>query len=143
EVRARRARRPGRRQWRPVQPARAVRWLQAVGQRARARQVRSRGVPRGQEHPALRVFLGTDHAAYETKEELKTWLAEQGHEPVDCGALTYDPDDDYPGFCADAARRAVAEQGSVAIVLGGSGNGEQMAANKVAGARAALCWSVE
>jgi len=87
-----------------------------------------------------RVFLGTDHAGYELKEHLKTVLAADGHDVVDCGALAYDADDDYPSFCIDAARRAVAE-GGIGVVLGGSGNGEQMAANKVPGARAALCWA--
>ena len=87
-----------------------------------------------------RVFVGTDHAGYELKERLKEVLAGDGHEVVDCGAFTYDADDDYPAFCVEAARRAVAE-GGVGLVLGGSGNGEQIAANKVPGARAALCWS--
>jgi ribose 5-phosphate isomerase B len=87
-----------------------------------------------------RVFLGTDHAAFALKEHLKAVLAADGHDVVDCGALAYDAEDDYPAFCLDAATRAVAE-GGVGIVLGGSGNGEQIAANKVAGVRAALCWS--
>ena len=86
----------------------------------------------------MRIFLGTDHAGFELKEHLKTVLADA----VDCGAATYDADDDYPSFCIDAATRAVAE-GGYAVVIGGSGNGEQIAANKVPGARAALCWSPE
>jgi ribose 5-phosphate isomerase B len=89
-----------------------------------------------------RVFLGTDHAGFELKEHLKKALAADGHDVEDCGALAYDPDDDYPAFCISAARRAVAE-GGVGIVLGGSGNGEQISANKVAGVRAALCWSAD
>jgi ribose 5-phosphate isomerase B len=89
-----------------------------------------------------RVFLGTDHAGYELKEHLRALLAADGHEVVDCGALAFDAEDDYPSFCIDAAARAVGE-GGYAVVLGGSGNGEQIAANKVPGARAALCWSVE
>jgi ribose 5-phosphate isomerase B len=91
--------------------------------------------------PAVRIYLGTDHAGYDLKERVKAWLVEHGHEPVDCGAHVHDPDDDYVAFCADAARRVVADPGSLGVVLGGSGNGEAMAANKVAGARAALCWS--
>ncbi len=87
----------------------------------------------------MRIFLGTDHAGYELKEHLKTVL---GDDAVDCGAHTYDADDDYPSFCIDAATRAVAE-GGYAVVIGGSGNGEQIAANKVHGARAALCWSAD
>ena len=86
----------------------------------------------------MRIFLGTDHAGYALKEHLKAVLGEV----VDCGAETYDPDDDYPAYCVDAATRAVAE-GAYAVVIGGSGNGEQIAANKVPGARAALCWSEE
>ena len=66
-----------------------------------------------------------------------------GHEPVDCGAYTYDADDDYPAFCIAAAEKTVADPGSLGIVLGGSGNGEQIAANKVPGVRCALGWSVE
>ena len=89
-----------------------------------------------------RVFLGTDHAGYDLKEHLRAWLVAEGHEVVDCGATAFDPEDDYPSFCIEAARRAVAE-GGYAVVLGGSGNGEQMSANKVPGARAALCWSAE
>lgn len=88
------------------------------------------------------IFVGADHAGFELKEHLATWLRSRDYEVVDCGAHSYDPLDDYPDYCAAAARRAV-EVGSLAIVLGGSGNGEQMAANKVAGARAALCWSPE
>ena len=87
-----------------------------------------------------RVFLGTDHAGYEAKERLAAVLAADGHDVTDCGAFAYDADDDYPAFCIEAARQAVAS-GGVGIVLGGSGNGEQMAANKVPGVRAALCWS--
>jgi ribose 5-phosphate isomerase B len=90
----------------------------------------------------MRVFLGTDHAGYELKEHLRAVLAEYGHDVVDCGATAFDAEDDYPSFCIDAATRAVAE-GAFAVVLGGSGNGEQIAANKVLGARAALCWSPE
>jgi ribose 5-phosphate isomerase B len=62
---------------------------------------------------------------------------------VDVGAHTYDAVDDYPAFCVEAARRTVADPGSLGLVLGGSGNGEQIAANKVPGCRAALAWSVE
>ncbi len=91
----------------------------------------------------MRVHLGTDHAGLELKEALVAWLSENGHEPVDHGAHEYDPDDDYPPFCVAAARAAVEEPDSLAVVIGGSGNGEQIAANKVRGARAALAWSTE
>ena len=66
-----------------------------------------------------------------------------GHEVIDVGAAGYDPDDDYPTFCIEAARRTVGDEGSLGVVIGGSGNGEQIAANKVRGCRAALAWSTE
>ncbi len=91
----------------------------------------------------MRVYLGSDHAGFELKASLIEHLTSQGHEPVDCGALTFDPDDDYPPPCIAAAGRTVADPGSVGIVIGGSGNGEQIAANKVAGVRAALAWNDE
>ena len=91
----------------------------------------------------MRVHIGSDHAGFELKSHLITWLADHGYEPVDHGAATYDADDDYPPFCIAAAQAAVDEPGSLAVVIGGSGNGEQMAANKVKGARAALAWSTE
>src|ERR1700761_6329594 len=90
---------------------------------------------------AMRVFLGSDHAGFELKATLIGHLAVQGHEPVDCGALTYDPEDDYPAPCIAAAQRTVDEPGTLGVVIGGSGNGEQIAANKVKGVRAALVWS--
>ena len=89
----------------------------------------------------MRVFLGSDHAGFELKARLIEHLRSGGHDPVDCGALTFDPDDDYPSPCVTAATRTVAEPGSLGVVIGGSGNGEQIAANKVRGARAALVWS--
>jgi ribose 5-phosphate isomerase B len=91
----------------------------------------------------VRVHIGGDHAAYELHRELVRWLAEEGHEVVDHGPTEYDEQDDYPVFVLRAAEGVVADQGSLGIVLGGSGNGEQMAANKVAGIRAALCHTVE
>ena len=91
----------------------------------------------------MRVHLGADHAAYEAKAELVTWLEGQGHEVVDHGPHHLDPLDDYPVFCLRAAAGVAGDAGSLGIVLGGSGNGEQIAANKVPGARCALAWSVE
>src|SRR3954462_1655619 len=89
----------------------------------------------------MRVYLGSDHAGFELKERLVEHVGALGHEAVDCGAHTYDPEDDYPAPCIAAATRMVADPGSLAIVVGGSGNGEQIAANKVRGVRAALVWS--
>jgi ribose 5-phosphate isomerase B len=91
----------------------------------------------------VRVYLGSDHAGFELKTHLVKHLAEQGHEVIDVGPAVYDPEDDYPAFCIATALRVVADEGSLGIVIGGSGNGEQIAANKVPGARAALTWSVE
>lgn len=91
----------------------------------------------------MRVHIAADHAGFDLKTHLISWLSANGYEPVDHGAHTYDALDDYPPFCVDAAAAAVAEPGSLAIVIGGSGNGEQIAANKVKGARAALAWSTE
>lgn len=91
----------------------------------------------------MRVHLGSDHAGLELKDHLVTWLREQGHEPVDHGPFVHDPDDDYPVFCLRAAEAVVADAGSLGVVIGGSGNGEAIAANKVQGVRAALAWSDE
>ncbi|HHX86107.1 MAG TPA: ribose-5-phosphate isomerase [Actinomycetales bacterium] len=91
----------------------------------------------------MRIYLGADHAGFETKNAIAEHLEASGHEVVDCGAHTYDAEDDYPAFCIAAAEKVVADPGSLGIVLGGSGNGEQIAANKVTGARCALAWSVE
>ena len=91
----------------------------------------------------MRVFLGSDHAGYELKAHLLQVLADSGHEPIDCGALEYDAQDDYPPFCFAVGERTVAEPGTLGVVIGGSGNGEQIAANKVPGVRAALAWNDE
>jgi ribose 5-phosphate isomerase B len=91
----------------------------------------------------MRVYLGADHAGFELKNHLVRWLTEQGHEPVDCGPAEYDPDDDYPPYVLRAAEGTAGDPGSLGVVIGGSGNGEVMAANKVRGVRAALVWSEE
>ncbi|ACU35100.1 ribose 5-phosphate isomerase [Actinosynnema mirum DSM 43827] len=91
----------------------------------------------------VRVYLGSDHAGFELKTHLVQYLTETGHEVVDVGPAVYDAEDDYPPFCIEAARRVVADEGSLGIVIGGSGNGEQIAANKVPGARCALAYNVE
>ncbi|MEP7055182.1 MAG: ribose-5-phosphate isomerase [Actinomycetota bacterium] len=90
----------------------------------------------------MRVYLGSDHAGFELKGQLISWLAANGHEPIDCGPTAYDAADDYPPYVIAAAERAVRDN-AFAVVIGGSGNGEQIASNKVKGARAALCWSPE
>jgi ribose 5-phosphate isomerase B len=91
----------------------------------------------------MRVYLGSDHAGYELKQHLVKWLADAGHEPVDCGPHAYDAEDDYPPFVLRAAERTAADPEALGVVIGGSGNGEAIAANKVKGVRAALAWSDE
>ena len=91
----------------------------------------------------MRVHIGSDHAGLELKNALVEHLKSSGHDVVDHGPHVYDALDDYPVFCIPAAQGVATENGSFGIVLGGSGNGEQMAANKVKGIRAALVWSVE
>ena len=91
----------------------------------------------------MRVHIGSDHAGFELKNYLIAVLTEEGHELVDHGPNAYDAEDDYPVFCIPTAEAAVADPGSLAIVIGGSGNGEQIAANKVVGTRAALAYSLD
>ncbi|GAA1284380.1 ribose-5-phosphate isomerase [Pseudonocardia aurantiaca] len=91
----------------------------------------------------MRVYLGSDHAGFELKAHLVAHLTGLGHEAIDVGPAVYDPADDYPPFCIEAARRTLADPGSLGVVLGGSGNGEQVSANKVRGIRCALAWSIE
>jgi ribose 5-phosphate isomerase B len=91
----------------------------------------------------VRVYLGSDHAGFELKAHLVAHLTSLGHEAVDVGPEVYDAGDDYPPYCIAAAAAVVGDPGSLGIVIGGSGNGEQIAANKVQGIRCALAWSVE
>ena len=94
----------------------------------------------------MRIHIATDHAGLEFSEDLQSHLAAAGHDVVDHGPTSYDPLDDYPSFCINAAVAVVRDQlagvEALGVVFGGSGNGEQIAANKVAGARAALVWNV-
>ena len=94
----------------------------------------------------MRIHIATDHAGLDFSEDLQKHLAAAGHEVIDHGPKTFDADDDYPSFCINAALGVVRDQGAgietLGVVFGGSGNGEQMAANKVQGARAALVWNV-
>ena len=91
----------------------------------------------------MRIHIASDHAGFELKSAVIEHLREQGHDVIDHGAHSYDPNDDYPAFCLACGEAVVADAGSLGIVLGGSGNGEQIAANKVDGVRAALAWSIE
>lgn len=91
----------------------------------------------------MRIFLGSDHAGFELKARLVERLRDLGHEPVDCGPHAYDPADDYPPYVMAAAAATAQAPGSLGIVIGGSGNGEAIAANKVRGVRCALAFSEE
>ncbi len=91
----------------------------------------------------MRIHIAADHAGYELKSFLVEHLTSAGHDVVDHGAHEYDALDDYPPVCFDAGAAVVAEPGSLGVVIGGSGNGEQIAANKVAGVRAVLAWSLD
>ncbi|MDJ0319834.1 ribose-5-phosphate isomerase [Pseudarthrobacter sp. PS3-L1] len=92
-----------------------------------------------------RVHIATDHAGMELSAHLVSHLGAKGYDVVDHGPREYDALDDYPSFCINAAAAVVADQAAgihaLGIVLGGSGNGEQIAANKVRGVRAALAWN--
>ena len=93
----------------------------------------------------MRIHIATDHAGLDFSTHLQEHLTAAGHEVIDHGPVEYDPIDDYPSFCINAAAAVVRDQQAgveaLGIVFGGSGNGEQIAANKVRGARAALVWS--
>src|SRR5699024_11968021 len=91
----------------------------------------------------MRIHIGTDHAGFELKNRIAEHLQAAGHDVVDHGAHEYDAEDDYPPFCFAVGEAVVAEEGSLGVVIGGSGNGEQIAANKVVGVRSALVWSEE
>jgi ribose 5-phosphate isomerase B len=91
----------------------------------------------------MRIHIGGDHAAYDLKCTLVTFLQGQGYDVVDHGPQYVDPEDDYPVAVLRAAEAVSGDLGAFGIVLGGSGNGEQMAANKVRGIRAALAYNVE
>jgi ribose 5-phosphate isomerase B len=95
----------------------------------------------------MRIHIATDHAGLDFSKDLQAHLAANGHEVIDHGPKSLDPVDDYPSFCINAARAVVRDQQAgiicLGVIFGGSGNGEQMSANKVTGARAALVWSHE
>ena len=91
----------------------------------------------------MRLHIGSDHAGLELKSELIAYLVNNGHDITDHGPYQYYALDDYPVFCIPAAEATAKDPSSLGIVIGGSGNGEQMAANKVKGVRAALAWSIE
>jgi ribose 5-phosphate isomerase B len=90
----------------------------------------------------MRVYLSSDHGGFDLKAEVAAKVAELGHQVIDCGNTRLDPMDDYPDFIIPMAEQLITDPGALGIVLGRSGNGEQIAANKVRGIRAALCMNI-
>ena len=90
----------------------------------------------------MKVYLGTDHAGFDLKEKVKMHLEEKGYEVVDCGAHEFDKEDDYPDFIGKAAEAVSKDPQSFGIVLGGSGQGEAIVANKIPGVRCALFYAL-
>lgn len=91
----------------------------------------------------MKIAIGSDHAGFQYKEEIKKYLQTAGHEVIDKGAPTYDAGDSYVTYVRPAAEAVPAGEADRAIVLGGSGNGEAIVANRVRGIRCALCWNEE
>jgi len=89
----------------------------------------------------VRIYLGSDHAGFALKSRLIERFTQLGHDPVDCGPEALDPADDYPPYVMAAAAAAVKDSGSLGIVIGGSGNGEAIASNKIKGVRCAVAFS--
>lgn len=92
---------------------------------------------------SMKIYLGTDHAGFELKEKIKSYLQENEHEVEDCGASAFDNNDDYPDFIAIAAKKVADDKDSKGIVFGKSGAGECIVANKIKGIRAVLGFSKE
>lgn len=90
----------------------------------------------------MKIALGSDHAGYEYKEAIKRFLSDAGHEVRDFGTFSNEPVD-YPDFIGPAAQSVARGECERAVVLGGSGNGEAMSANRFRGVRCALCWNLE
>src|SRR3989344_1310185 len=89
------------------------------------------------------IYIGADHGGFELKEQIKSWLSQNNYEVEDFGADSLNPEDDYPDFIILVAEKVVLNSKSLGIVIGRSGNGEAIAANKVKGIRAAVCLNVE
>lgn len=84
----------------------------------------------------MKIYIGSDHAGYELKEKLKVYIKELGYEVLDKGAFSFEPTDDYPDFIIPVAEEISKDKESLGIILGGSGQGEQISANKIDGVRA-------
>ena len=86
----------------------------------------------------MRIYISSDHTGYELKEKLKIYIGELGYEVEDKGPTQYDTNDDYPDFIKPMAEAVVADKGSLGVIIGGTGQGEAMCANRVKGVRAAV-----
>lgn len=86
----------------------------------------------------MKIYIGTDHAGFELKEKLKVFISDLGYDVADMGPFVYDADDDYPDLIRPVAEAVANDIGSMGVILGGSGQGEAMCANRVNGARAAV-----
>lgn len=91
----------------------------------------------------MKIYLGTDHAGFELKEKIKSYLAEKKFEVEDCGAFEFDKNDDYPDFISKAAKKIANDPNSKGIVFGKSGAGECVVANKIKNIKAILGFSPE
>lgn len=91
----------------------------------------------------MKVYLATDHAGFELKEKIKEFLTSEGHQVEDMGAFQNDPQDDYPDFISKAAERVSKDPNSKGIILGGSGQGEAIVANKYPNIRAVVFYGNE
>lgn len=89
------------------------------------------------------IYIGADHGGFDLKEKLILWLSQNGYEVKDMGADSLNPEDDYPDFIIPVAEKVTGNPGNLGVVIGRSGNGEAIAANKVKGIRAALCLNIE
>jgi ribose 5-phosphate isomerase B len=89
----------------------------------------------------MKVYLATDHAGFALKETIKVFLQQEGYDIEDCGAYAFDANDDYPDFVHQAAKKVAQSSESRGIILGGSGQGEAMAANKVNGIRCGVFYT--
>jgi ribose 5-phosphate isomerase B len=89
----------------------------------------------------MKLAVTTDHAGFEALQELKAWLKQQGHEVIDYGPQSFDSEDDYPDFMYPAAHAVGNGECEAGIILGGSGQGEAMAANRIKGVRCTLFYS--
>lgn len=91
----------------------------------------------------MKIYLGTDHAGFDLKEKIKSFLLEKAFEVEDCGAFKFDNNDDYPDFVEKAAVKTSQDSSSFGIIFGKSGAGECMVANKIKGIRAVLGFNKE